>query len=34
MEVGAIGFHKDNLRKYVKEVKKDREIIKALIKTK
>lgn len=33
MEVGAIGFHNENLRKKVKDITRDKDIVKALIKT-
>ncbi|EAS02398.1 coiled-coil protein (macronuclear) [Tetrahymena thermophila SB210] len=33
MEVGAIGFHSENLRKKVRDITRDKDIVKAIIKT-
>lgn len=33
MEVGAIGFHNENLRKKVKDITRDKDIVKAIVKT-
>ena len=33
MEVGAVGFHNENLCKYIKDVRKDKLILKRIEKT-
>ena len=33
MEDGAIGFHSENLRKKVKDIAREKDIIKAIVKT-
>jgi hypothetical protein len=33
MEVGSVGFHKENLCKYIKDVRKDKLILKRIEKT-
>ena len=33
MEVGAIGFHSENLRKKIKNVERERDIVRAILKT-